>query len=125
MTVSVKSIDLTHGGIGTYITAVLSYNRDKEMEKLRAVNELKAKYDISLRDKRIEVYQELWKRLEPFAIYSPPAEVNLFTLQCVSVRLRKWYCEIGGMFLIEESRTSYLVEWCSYDSMDNILDNFW
>ena len=84
------------GGIGTYITAVLKYK-----------HELKAKYDISLRDKRIEVYEELWKRLEPFALYSPPAEVNLFTLQCVSDRLREWYFEIGGMFLTEKSQTPY------------------
>ncbi len=84
------------GGIGTYITAVLKYK-----------HELKAKYDISLRDKRIEVYQELWKRLEFLAKYSPPEEVNLFHLQTVSNQLRQWYFEIGGMFLTEKSRTPY------------------
>ena len=68
---------------------------------------MKAKYDISLRDKRIEVYQELWKRLEFLAKYSPPEEVNLFHLQTVSNQLRQWYFEIGGMFLTEKSRTPY------------------
>jgi hypothetical protein len=92
-------VSLITGAIGiggTYLSAVLKFRKD-----------LQAKYDISLRDMRIDPYKDLWKRLEPLATYSPPGPLSYATINQLSAKLREWYFQVGGLFLSESSRKSY------------------
>ena len=80
----------------TYFGTVLKMRKD-----------LEAKYDISLRDQRITVYAELWKCLQPLAKYSRPEPVTYEKVENLSKDLRKWYFEVGGLFLSETTRDRY------------------
>jgi hypothetical protein len=91
------------------VTAILKLRKD-----------LEAKYDIDLRDKRIDVYKELWKRLQPLARYSPPAPVTYKKVQELLVDLRAWYFETGGLFLSISSRDAYFA---LMDKLEEVLNS--
>jgi hypothetical protein len=107
VTVIVAIITGVLGILGTYLSAVLKFRKD-----------LEAKYDIDLRDKRIEVYKELWKRLQPLAKYSPPGPFTFNKVQELLADLRSWYFEVGGLFLSERSRDAYFA---LLDKMEEVL----
>jgi hypothetical protein len=92
---------------GTYLSAILKFRKD-----------LEAKYDITLRDQRITVYSDLWKRLQPFAKYSPPRAATYQSVRELSADLRAWYFEAGGLFLSESSRDSYFA---LQDKLEEVL----
>jgi hypothetical protein len=69
--------------------------------------DLEAQYDIDLRKRRIDAYRALWKELDVLADYSPPGPLTYEGLQTLSVALRKWYFERGGLFLSLGSRGPY------------------
>jgi hypothetical protein len=69
--------------------------------------DLESQYDIALRKHRITAYKELWKHLEPFADYSPPAKLTYDRLAEVSIALRQWYFQEGGIFLSIKTRGPY------------------
>jgi hypothetical protein len=107
VTVIVAIITGALGIVGTYLSAILKFR-----------NDLKAKYDIDLRDKRIEVYKELWKRLQLLAKYSPPTPFTYNKIRELLADLRAWYFEVGGLFLSESSRDAYFA---LLDKMDEVL----
>lgn len=84
------------GAIGGYL---LLYMKVRE--------ELEAEYDKDLRAKRREVYAALWKLLQPLAKYSPPEPLTLESLQRLSAALRKWYFEVGGLYMSNGTRDAY------------------
>ena len=67
---------------------------------------LESEYDIDLRKARIEVYKELWSALELLAKYSPPP-FSRGSVEQLSVTLRRWYFERGGIFLSKRARNAY------------------
>jgi hypothetical protein len=67
---------------------------------------LESEYDIDLRKARIEVYKELWSALELLAKYSPPG-FSRGSVEQLSVTLRRWYFERGGIFLSKRARNAY------------------
>ena len=67
---------------------------------------LEAEYDIDLRKARVDVYMKLWSELQVLAKYSPTA-FNRATVEQLSVALRRWYFEQGGLFLSERARDKY------------------
>jgi hypothetical protein len=71
--------------------------------------ELESKYDAALRDLRLGVYPDLWHALEPLAKYSrdPPGLLGRDEITGLSVALRKWYFEKGGLYLSAETREAY------------------
>jgi hypothetical protein len=73
----------------------------------KARKDLEIAYDTDLRNQRIQVYKELWKRLQPLAKYSRPEPVTYQTIKKLSETLRQWYFEEGGLFLSERSRDAY------------------
>jgi hypothetical protein len=89
-------IGLVSGAILTYFGAVV---------KLR--KELEAEYDKDLRSKRIEVYKELWSQLQLLARYDRPKPIKRKTLEKLTVAMREWYFEVGGLYLSEEARKDY------------------
>jgi len=79
-----------------YLGAVLKFQKD-----------LEAEYDKDLRNRRIEVYKELWKPLQLLARYDRPEPLTPQNLEKLSVEMRRWYFEIGGLYLSEETRKTY------------------
>ena len=69
--------------------------------------DLEAEYDIDLRKRRIDAYRALWKELQVLAEYSPPGEITHAGMRRLSVALRRWYFERGGLFLSVGTRDRY------------------
>jgi len=84
------------GALVAYLSAVLKFRKD-----------LEAEYDKDLRNQRLKVYEQLWKCLQLVARYDRPKPLNASTLQELTVSMRQWYFEIGGLYLSEESRKTY------------------
>lgn len=72
----------------------------------KARKDLESEYDIDLRKDRIEVYRELWKRLEVLAFYAA-APVTYEDASALTRSLREWYFQQGGLFLSEQTREPY------------------
>jgi hypothetical protein len=75
----------------------------------RVLAELEGRYDAALRDLRLGVYPQLWAALQPLAIYArqPPGLPPVRDIEALSVRLRRWYFEEGGIYLSAEAREAY------------------
>jgi hypothetical protein len=67
---------------------------------------LESEYDIDLRKTRIDVYKKLWCKLNVLARYSPPP-YSRETVEQLSVALRSWYFEQGGLFMSKHVRNAY------------------
>lgn len=74
---------------------------------VRNRKELEAKYDLDLRSRRIEVYRDLWKRLQSLSLYARTGTFKKKSAAELSEKLREWYFEIGGLFLSERTRDEY------------------
>ena len=84
------------GALSAYIGAVVKYRKELESE-----------FDREIRKERIRAYPELWRHLELLARYDRPAPLDVRHLQTLSVAMRKWYFESGGIFLSDFTRVSY------------------
>jgi hypothetical protein len=75
----------------------------------RVLAELEGRYDAALRDLRLGVYPQLWAALQPLAKYArePPGPPAAKDIEALSVRLRRWYFEEGGIYLSAEAREAY------------------
>ena len=93
------------GMVSAVITAVVTYL--VAVVKIR--RELEATYDRDLRDKRLAVYKELWRQLEPLAKYASPRPFSRAVAKDLTQALRIWYFETGGLFLSERTREAYFV----------------
>ena len=89
-------IGVASGAILTYFGAVLKFRKD-----------LEAEYDKDLRNRRLEVYKELWKHLKLLARYDQPEPLTPETLVKLSISMREWYFEVGGLYLSEHARKIY------------------
>jgi hypothetical protein len=94
------------GLVGTAIAAAIAAYAGTR-HRVRA--ELEGQYDAELRTSRLEVYPALWCVLEPLAKYArdPPGFPKRQEIDELSVGLRKWYFEWGGLYLSAESREAY------------------
>jgi hypothetical protein len=87
---------IASGALVAYLGAILKFRK-----------ELEAEYDKDLRSKRIEVYKALWDPLQALARYDRPKPLSPQTLEELTVAMRNWYFEVGGLYLSEDARTSY------------------
>jgi hypothetical protein len=70
--------------------------------------DLEVKYDIKLREERIEAYKRLWKELDRLAYYAPPQKTLTHGLaRELATALRTWYFETGGLLMSEPTREAY------------------
>lgn len=67
----------------------------------------RARVDESLRETRIGVYRDLWKKTELLRKYPRRTDVTYEMLQAFSQQLCDWYFNQGGMFLSEKARKAY------------------
>lgn len=84
------------GFISTYILAIVKFRHD-----------LREKYDLDLRDKRVAHYNGLWKLTRAFPKYGRDKPVTHEDIRSLTLALRDWYFMEGGMFLSDESRAAY------------------
>jgi hypothetical protein len=78
-----------------------------ELERQRLTQELRAEYDKDLLQHRIAAYQALWKITGRFPLYGKDTPVTIQVTQQLTIELRKWYFEEGGIFFTEASRDAY------------------
>ncbi len=90
---------------------------DHVFERYRKQLELSADIDIHLREQRITVYTELWKKTELLPKWPRSHDVTYEKLDDFSKGLRDWYFQVGGMYLSEDARDSYI------DLQETITDN--
>ena len=84
------------GFLSTYATARQKFRDD-----------LQAKFNEGLHQSRVTTYQQLWALLEVLAKYARPHPVTPQLLRTLAGNLRKWYFEVGGLFLTDDSRDAY------------------
>jgi len=80
---------------------------DHVFDKYRKQLEFSADIDIHLRDIRISVYTELWKKTELLPKWPRSPNVTYEKLTEFSNGLMDWYFQGGGMYLSEDTRDSY------------------
>jgi hypothetical protein len=107
---------LLTGLISGAITAVVTYFATLAKARL----DLSIEYDKELRQERLKAYQDLWKRLEPLAPYSPKKPLTHELVKSTSEDLRDWYFEFGGIYLSQECRGPYFA---LKESMQKIIDS--
>jgi hypothetical protein len=88
-------------------TMVLSPTAASEFltESTATIGELPG--DPAIRALRVTPYTELWKLLKPLARYDLPQPITIPLLTELSIALRDWYFDTGGLFLSEAARTPY------------------
>src|SRR5712692_2270317 len=85
------------------ISIIVTYLSTRSKTRL----DLTAEYDKVLQTNRLEAYRELWKLTEPLARYTRPAPVTYQAIKDLTVKMRVWYFQQGGMFLTKNSRDRY------------------
>ena len=84
------------------ISSVLTYFSTRSKIRL----DMTVEYDKSLRDKRLELYKELWPKTKPLARFSAePLTYNV--AKALSLEMSNWYFREGGIYLSKRSRKPY------------------
>jgi hypothetical protein len=81
--------------------------QELELERQRLTQELRAQYDTDLRQHRLSAYEKLWQNTGKFPLYARSEPVTRESTQQFAVELRKWYFDIGGIFLTDGSKDAY------------------
>ena len=63
--------------------------------------------DAELLSKRRSTYEALFRVLKPFSRYDASEELDAKALKEVSLQLRDWYFDMGGLYLSDECRVPY------------------
>jgi hypothetical protein len=92
------------GLLGALLGSVASYVAIKGKMRI----ELMSHFRRELRSERMVAYREIWKALEPLALYAPPEDLTLAKLKEMERNLSKQYFE-HGIFLSTESRDRYFL----------------
>jgi len=70
-------------------------------------SKLRFDYDADLRQRRIDAYADLWRRLEPLAKYVRTPSFTPVDADNLAASLRNWYFRTGGLFLSATARGDY------------------
>lgn len=92
------------GLLGALLGSVASYVAIKGKMRI----ELMSHFRRELRGERMVAYREIWKALEPLALYAPPEDLTLAKLKELERNLSKHYFE-HGIFLSTQSRDHYFL----------------
>lgn len=80
---------------------------DHVFDRYRKQLEFSSDIDIHLREQRISMYTELWKKTELLPKWPRSPNVTYMKLTEFSKGLRDWYFQGGGMYLSEDAKDSY------------------
>ena len=87
--------------------------------------------DSEILETRRFFYEELYRILKPFARYDLPETVTIDTLKHITVAMRDWYFDAGGLYLTDRARGPYfelkevikvIVEQQRYQSTTQVSD---
>jgi hypothetical protein len=92
------------GFVATFLGAIVKYYHDIRLKDI----ELRNKYDIDLRNKRIEAYTKLWEYLKPLAFFSSKEKYTYDELEKLSEELTTWYYGLGGLVMSSSSQKFYV-----------------
>jgi hypothetical protein len=99
------------GVIGTAVAStfavVIKGQKDREIADLKVGQDLLIEYDKDLRARRIISYEKLLNLMLPLAKYPEPEPLTYSKLSLLSINLRRWYFEGGGLYMSEETRDKY------------------
>jgi len=99
--VSVASV--ITGFVSGILSSVVTYFSTRSKIRL----DLAVEYDKDLRQKRLELYSELWPKTKPLAEFSVEAPITFEIIKAVSGEMRDWYFAEGGIYLSKRSRRPY------------------
>jgi len=119
------------GGIGVIIIGVATLSGKIISEKLKSHNEIVNKkiesglersksVDLDLREKRINIYKELWKNTDLLPKFPKSKNVTYNDINEFSIKLRDWYFDIGGMFLSSDTHTKGYIP--LQESISDLID---
>jgi len=90
-------------GVASALTAaVLTYFSSRSKIFL----DLTADYDRDLRNKRLDAYRELWRRMEPLSTSSVD-RLSVEIIKSTRESIRSWYFQVGGIYLSNTCRDEY------------------
>jgi hypothetical protein len=119
-TIVVAVITGAFGILSGVLASYLTFRNNVRLSNLEFRNDLKAEYDKDLRNERIEAYQGLWHLFQYLGRYDLPEALTAELLKKLSEEMRDWYFGGGGLYLSEQSRTTYFK---LKEDIKNILDN--
>lgn len=102
-TLTIAVVGAVLGMVGTFFAG----RQTRELEKEKYRREMRLEYDRSLRTSRFTAYPLLWQSTGLLPQYAREAAVTYAALHDLSVAMRKWYFDAGGMYLTESSKTAY------------------
>lgn len=91
------------GFVSGILSSALTYFSTRSKIRL----DLTVEYDKDLRQKRLELYKDLWPKTKPLAEFSAEAPVTFDVIKAVSGDMRDWYFAEGGIYLSRRSRGPY------------------
>jgi hypothetical protein len=86
---------------------VTNHPNDTEQDHAQALIVTPHYIDPEIRKLRTAAYLELWRLLKSLARYDLPQPLTLVVLNELSIAMRNWYFDSGGLFLSENSRAPY------------------
>ena len=117
------------GVIGTAVASTIAVmikgRKDREIAELKVGQDLLIEYDKDLRMRRIACYEKLLNLMLPLAKYPEPDPLSYSKLSLLSVNLRRWYFEGGGLYMSEETRNKYFDLQDGFKIVIQKRDNRW
>lgn len=86
---------------------VMDHPNDTEQDSIEAPPTIPRYIDPEIRRLRTAAYLELWQLLKALARYDLPQPLSVTVLNDLTVAMRNWYFDSGGLFLSENSREPY------------------
>jgi hypothetical protein len=94
---------LLAGFIGGALSSIVTYFSTRSRIRL----EMTVEYDKSLREKRLELYKQLWPKTQPLGRFAPHATYTYNAIASVSNDMNEWYFAEGGIYLSKRCRKPY------------------
>ncbi|MBD0372404.1 MAG: hypothetical protein ICV60_16290 [Pyrinomonadaceae bacterium] len=117
------------GVIGTAVAStyavVIKGQKDREIADLKVGQDLLIEYDKDLRARRLVYYEKLLSLMLPLAKYPEPEPLTYSKLGLLSIKLRRWYFEGGGLYMSEPTSNRYFDLQDGFKIVIQKQDNRW
>lgn len=106
--------------VGKIISAKLTSHNEIVNKKIESSIEQSNSVDLDLRERRINIYKELWKSTDLLPKLPKSKNVTYEHINEFSIKLRDWYFDIGGMFLSSDAHKKGYIP--LQESIGNLID---